>query len=292
MRDKRKFIIYGRSSSGKTAQIGVLAEHIYKTTGKKTRLYSGDRGGVRTIQPYIDLGIIEVEQMGEANPNLFLNNATKGRIRVAGKWVEGVRDTIGMYAFESMRAYAEGMMAWMAKESGAGRNIGGGSNIAFTISADGESMKVAGSNPAHYGVAQATITDEVWSSQKLPAQFILWTSSVSKDDDTTSSGKVLGPDVIGKALTAEVPRWFDLTFRMDVIPAQQGKPERHILYLGSHADVNAGNASALGNTRMALDAPPLTQLTVEPADLVKALSLIDGGHALATDVIRKRLNLK
>ncbi len=119
----------------------------------------------------------------------------------------------------------------------------------------------------------------------------MWTSSVSKDDDTTSLGKILGPDVIGKALTAETPRWFDLTLRMDVIPAQLGKPERHLMYLGSHTDVGAGNAAGLGNIRMPLAAPPLKETIIEPASIVKALEMIDGGSDAAVEVIKKRLGI-
>jgi hypothetical protein len=147
---------------------------------------------------------------------------------------------------------------------------------------------------AHFGVAQARMTEEVWESQKLPAQYVLWTSSVSKDDDTTAGGKVLGPDVIGKALTAEVPRWFNYTFRLDVVPAQNNMAERHLLYMGSHVDVGAGNAAGMGNIRRPLDAPPLEGVKnniIEPADLVKALTMLSGGQDAATAAIKKRLGL-
>ena len=212
-----------------------------------------------------------------------------------GKWVldKAKNDTIGFYAFESLRGIAEALMLDMARKAGQGINIGGGANIAFAVQGDGETLKISGSNMAHYGVAQSRMTDEVWESQKLPAQYIMWTSSVSKDEDGVSSGKVIGPDVIGKALTAEVPRWFHYSLRLDVLPAQQGKGERHLLYLGTHSDLGAGNAAALGNIRRPLDAPPLKELIIEPADIVKALQLIrDESNKAAMDVIKKRLEAK
>lgn len=289
----KTILIYGRTNSGKSAQIGQLAEYIYRTTGKKTRLATGDRGGLDTIKPYVNLGIIEPVEMGDSDPWVYVNSVCQGKVRDGGgKWVAGKNDNIGMFAFEGLRSFAEAFMSDMAKKAAQNINIGGGANISFTVSGEGESMKVSGGNVAHFGVAQSRITEEVWSSFKLPGDIVCWTSSVSKDEDTTAAGKVLGPDVIGKALTAEVPRWFNLTFRIDVIPAQQGKPERHILYLGNHVDVGAGGAAGLGNIRMPLDAVKLESNQIEPASIIKALELIDNGGKQAEEQIKKRLSLK
>jgi hypothetical protein len=290
---KKTVLLYGRTNAGKTAQIGLLAEHVYKTFKKKTRLYTADRGGTDTIQPYIDLGIIEAVEQKDTDPFIFLNASVRGKVRTPeGKWVVGKNDEIGLFAFESMRAMAESLMSKMAQDAGRGVNIGGGSNVAFNVEGDGERIKVSGSNMAHFGVAQARITEEVWESQKLDAPYILWTSSVSKDEDTNAGGKVLGPDVIGKALTTEVPRWFNYTFRIDVIPAQLGKPERHLLYLGNHVDVGAGNAAGLGNTRMPLDAGALASNVIEPANIVQALNLLEGGRDKSVSAIKARLGLR
>jgi len=286
-------LLYGRTNSGKSTQIGVLAEHVRKTIGKNTRLYTADKGGIDPILPYVDLGIIEPVEIGESDPWVFLNKAVRGYIRdTNGKWVldKKKNESIGFYAFESLRGIAEALMMDMARKASNGINIGGGSNIAFAVQGDGETLKISGSNMTHYGIAQARMTDEVWESQKLSADYILWTSSVSKDDDGVSSGKVLGPDVIGRALTAEVPRWFHYTARIDVLPAQGGKHERHIMYLGTHVDQGAGNAAGLGNIRRPLDAPHLKDITVEPANIVRFLQLVrDEGRAAAGEVIRKRL---
>lgn len=289
-------LLYGRTNSGKTAQIGVLAEHVFKTTGKRTRLVTADKGGLDPIMPHVDVGIMDLVAIEQSDPWIFLNKAVRGYTRDGnGKWVlDKARNAdIGCYAFESLRGIAEELMLSMARKAAEGINIGGGSNVSFQVMADGEVLKVSGSNMAHFGVAQARMTEEVWESQKLPCDYLIWTSSVSKDDDGVSSGKVLGPDVIGKALTAEVPRWFNYTFRIDVLPAAQGKPERHILYLGNHVDIGAGNAAGLGNIRRPLDAPALTQITIEPADLVKALTMVrDESRKSAAAAIKQRIDRK
>ena len=181
-------------------------------------------------------------------------------------------------------------MTFIAEKAAMGTNIGGSANISFSVSGDGESLKVGGSNMAHYNVVQTRITEEVWASQRLNADYILWTASLSKDDDSTSGSKVLGPQVVGKALTVEVPRWFGLTFRIDCLPAQQNKPERHILHLGNSVDTNAGNAVGLGNTRVPKDSIPLPT-SLEPASLVEAIKLIDTAHTQAFEVIKKRMGM-
>lgn len=281
-------LMYGRSRSGKTAQIGELAELVHKQTKKRTRLYSADRGGLKTIKPYIDLGIIEVVSQDDSDPWIFFNKAARGFVRDGGKWVKSTPENIGVYAFEGMTAFADSLMSSLAKKAGENVNIGGTANVSFVVQGDGETLKVSGNNMSHYNVVQMRVTEEVWESQKLPGLYVVWTASASKDDDQTSSGKILGPQVAGKALTGEVPRWFDLTFRIDGMPAQDGKSERHILFLGNSVDRNAGNAVGLGNTRTPLDAPELPS-QIEPASIAKALALIDDASAKAMDVIRKRM---
>jgi hypothetical protein len=134
---------------------------------------------------------------------------------------------------------------------------------------------------------------EMLESQKLDAEYVIWTAGVSKDDDEVNTTKVIGPEVIGKALTGALPMDFHYTIRMDVLPAASGKPARHLLYLGNNADVNAANASALGNIRRPLDAPALATTVIEPADIVKALNMVRNDAAkAATEVIKKRLGIK
>jgi hypothetical protein len=291
---KRTILLYGRTNSGKTYQIGEMALWVMETLGMKTRLYTADRGGTDTIAPQIDEGIIELVEMGESDPWIFLDKATRGCVRDAktGKWVAGDNTNIGIFAFESLRGLAECLMNSMAQKAAQNVNIGGGANISFTVQGDGETLKISGSNMAHFGVAQAQITEKVWQSQKLNAPYILWTSSVSKDEDPNASGKILGPDVIGKALTGEVPRWFNLTFRIDALPGQAGQPERHILYLGNNADINAGNAVGLGNVRLPAGAPKLERTVIEPASIVQALQMIDKAQGAAREALRERLKKK
>ena len=292
MARKRTVLLYGRTRSGKSTMLGELAEYVKKIEGKNTRIYTCDKGGVDPLQPYIDLGIIEVVEQKDTDIWLFLNKAVRGFVRdEKGKWIPGKNENIGIFAFESMTAFAESLMASMCKKAGENISIGGGANVSFSVGGEGEVLKVSGSNMAMYGICQARMTDEIWESQKLNASFIVWTASASKDEDQTAGGKVIGPALIGKALTAEIPRWFNLSFRIDALPAQQGKPERHIIYLGNSVDLASGNAVSLGNTRTPLDSPDLP-VSLEPASIVKALHLIDEAGKGAIEKIKARLAVK
>ena len=284
----RTICLYGESGSGKTTQIGSLAEHVYNETGKTTILYTCDQGGEESIQPYIDLDIITVIKMNDADPWVFLNRAMQGLTPVDGRWTPVDWSKVGMVAFESLQSMASRMMQNLSEKAARGVNIGGDGMVRFKASDGGESVDIGGSNRAHYGLVQNRIAYEVRRGFSLPTDYVMWTSSVTRDEDPNSNRRVVGPEVVGKALATEVPRWFNYTFRIEGQPAKGTVPGVHTLYLTNYLDKNAGNAVGLCNVRMPKDAPPLKQATVEPADLVKALEIARAGQQAAAEVIRKR----
>ena len=290
-------LLYGRTNSGKSTQIGVLAEDVFRRTGKRTRLYTADKGGVGPVAPYIDLGIIEVVEIGGSDPWIFLNKAATGHTRDAsGKWVlDKTRNSeIGFYAFESAHGIAKLLKLDIERKAALGINVGGDTASSFEVKDGTDTLKIGATKGYQkFSIPQDRIWQEMLESQKLPAEYVMWTAGLSKDDDEVSTNKVAGPDVIGRALTGVIGMDFNLVFRMDVLAAQGGKEERHILYLGNHQDMNSGNAVGLGNVRRPLDAKKLESLTVEPADLAKALRLVQTDATKeAKEVIRKRLGLK
>jgi len=282
--------MYGRTRSGKTTQIGELAKHLHKTTKLPTLLYTIDAGAIGPIQPLIDLGIIIAVEAGTTSPWLFLNKVARGMVRDgAGKWVAADLTKYAMVAVESFTGFGDRLMIDLAEKSAEGVNIGGQANVSFTISSDNETIKIGGSNMAHYNVTQTRLLDEFLRSQKLNIPYLLWTASASKEEDGNFGGKVIGPGGPGKALTSELPRHCDLCFRIDCTPARGNEKEKHIIYLGNSVDINAGNAVSLGNTRVPMGAE--LPATVEPASLVKVLELIEAEENKAKERIKKELGL-
>jgi len=166
--------------------------------------------------------------------------------RGSGSLEERRYRSVCLREYDGLRRRVDGGMAKKAAEN---VNIGGGANISFSVSGDGETLKVSGFNMAMYGVCQSRITEEVWESQKLPGMSSgrprcrrMMTSRPQVSARTCSRRK---------SLTHEVPRWFGLTFRLDALPAQSGKLERHILYLGNHLDT----AQECGGSREYTDTP-------------------------------------
>ena len=156
------------------------------------------------------------------------------------------------------------------------RSIGGDTNTSFDVTDGTEKLKVGTTKGFQkFSIPQSRVWEEIMESHRLDTDYVLWTAGLNKgEDDINTTAKIIGPDVLGNALTPQLPMDFHYTFRMDVIPGKGDSAPRHVLYLGTHQDINAGNATALGNIRRPLDAAPLKSYMIEPADIVQALKLV------------------
>lgn len=288
-------LLFGNTGAGKTAQIGELAEHYYMTQKLRTRLYTADKGGWITIDPYVKLGIIEVVPIF-GDTFVWINHAIKGDKwdPATQKWVPGLDPGIGMYAFEGMTSMADAMMTWMSDAASRGVNIGGSGSFSFMAgdTAPGsEKLKIGSNNMAHYSVAQQQIYDKSTQSQLLPGT-VLWTAGDKRGEDDAIGG-VVGPQVAGKALTSEVPRWFKYTFRI-VTEVQPMQAPKHVLHMVDHSDMNAKmGAKGMANARIPLSGSIGTPVPekIEPASLVQALLLLEKRQNSAIDEISKRTGI-
>jgi len=278
------------SGDGKSALVGEYAEFIYRTEQKKTRLYNADPGGWQTIKPYVDLGIIDlVDCLGYPYPWEWLDAISKGKVPTPdGKWVldEARNADIGCYAFEGFTGIADVLMQDLARKAGAGNNVGGQAPpVKFTE----RETKVAGNSPTHYGTVQTQLTMACQESFHLGEVDIIWTALARRANDNDTGSPILGPQIVGKALTSEVPRWFVYTFRVMGMPADAltKSPERHILFFNDHTDINTPGAKGLGNSRIPLGSTPIEP--IEPASLVLALETIQSKSREAEAAIRGRL---
>ena len=290
--DNLTILLYGSTGSGKTAQIGELAEYYYAKYKKRTRLYTADRGGYVTINPYIKYGIIDPIPMFGDNPFSWVDHAVKGDKLVDGKWVPGVDPDIALYAFEGFTSIADAMMGWMANASARGINIGGGGSFSFNAGEGADKMKIGSSNMAHYSVAQSQAFEKSVQSQNLPGT-ILWTAGDKRGEDDANGG-VIGPQISGKALTGEAPRWFKITARLitEIMPGQEPK---HVMLTDAHMEMQGkGMAKGISNSRVPLagaDVAPIPS-RIEPASLVQLLQLLESRQTAAEETIKRRLGLQ
>ncbi len=289
--DRPTILLFGPTGAGKTAQIGELAEWYYKENKLKTVLFAADPGGTDTVEPYIKLGIIRPVYMNSAdNPWIWIKHAVRGEAMVNGKVVDMKSNDVGLYAFEGMTSMADALMAWMREAASKGVNIGGAGSFSFTVGTGAEAIKVGSNNMAHYSVAQAKVFEAATLSQHLPGA-VLWTAGDSRGEDD-SNGTVVGPQIVGKAMTGEAPRWFKYTFRIGVELVPNAAP-KHILYTDAHMEMAAKGAKAIANARIPLSGAAKVDipLKIEPASIVKVLDLIIKRSHAAEDEIRKRLGL-
>jgi hypothetical protein len=302
--DNLTILLFGPTGSGKTAQIGELAEYLYATKKLRTRLYTADRGGWDTIKPYTTIEVAKGKTLIEPipmfdNPFIWIDHAVKGDKWITsadgklGKWVPGVDPDIGMYAYEGMTSMADTEMTWMADAGAEGVNIGGGGAFNFKVqnAAKTEQMKIGSNNMAHYGVAQQQVYDKSTQSMYLPG-IVLWTAGDRRGEDDANGG-VVGPQVAGKALTGEVPRWFKYTFRIGV-EVMPGAPAKHILYTDRHVETQSkGLAQGISNSRVPLSGGTKVAIPsrIEPASLVQVMKLLEQRQLAAADEIKLRLGL-
>ncbi len=215
-------LLYGESGSTKTSQIASLAKWIKLRTGKRTRLYTSEPGGVGTIQHYIDAGIIDVWDISN-RPNAFetLDFAARGYWPDStGKLVAPTDETwkeFGLFAHDSMSGNGE-MLLEELRVKGAANEIVGAEKAPQQFTSG--TLRVAGSNQTHYGIVQGRVRKAINDSQRLPVH-VLWTARELKVDVTDElTGKVkevYGPLLAGQAMTASIPAWFGNCIHLNVI---------------------------------------------------------------------------
>ena len=150
--------------------------------------------------------------------------------------------------------------------------------------------KVGGNNQAHYGVVQGRLASAIGMSERLPVGFVVWTAMARRGQDPDNLSTILGPQAVGKAMTADLPRLFRYCMRLMVVPGNPllKKAEEHRLYLKDHLDMTAAGARGMGNDRTPLDATALPEYIV-PADVVKALAMIEAAKKEAVGKLKARL---
>lgn len=283
-RGGKTICLFGDSGDGKSTLSAELAEHMFlfgrNAAGKplRARLYTSDEGGIDVYRPHIEMGIVEtVNLFLLPEPWTWLQAIRQGQVLdKTGKWVPGQNDDIGLWIFESMTSMADSLRVALG---------GGDTNLGLKPNQGGD----RDAHGRNYGLAQDRIGEVIKRSFQLPGTKI-WTARARRGDDADTQATILGPQVVGKALTSEIPAWFNFTFRVMGIPGDEltKQEERHRLYLSDYVDQISRGAKGLGNNRKPLDGGKLPPY-IEPASLVQALALIDQASSTATNVLRDRM---
>lgn len=272
--------LYGDSGSGKTTQGGELAKRVKRQRGLDTILYTSDLGGYDSIGSLVRLGVVRPVELNPEvdDPWIWIDAAASG---------VGIDDQIGLAIFDSGTSMSEALLAACHKAT---FQIGQQKTQRFAVTqGDDKKLNVSINNEAHYGVVQGFMLDAIWKSTWLTRKGIdvLWTFAVHRGEGQDRS-PILGPKLAGKALTAAVPKWYKYFWRIEGV-AQEGEAPLHRLYLSAQSEL-AGMGQAISNSRFPLGVDPLPAY-LEPADIGRALDLIEEGQAAADAANREALGL-
>lgn len=223
--------VYGAPGTGKSESCARVAEHLYRTTGQKTRIVIGD-GSALTYEHLVEMGVAElVDYSSHPWPQDTLFNLSEGQ------WPDPTSPTgwrmtppevmagIGLYIFEGLSVAASYVMSHvrggLADRGARGEKIGQDSPIRIVEGeidpktgklVEGPGTSFGGNSPAHFGHAQRILKETVQRSKKLPCH-VLWTAHETTNNPELDLNKELlvGPEVVGKALTGSIQLMFNNT---------------------------------------------------------------------------------
>lgn len=234
-------LFYGQPASGKSEAIRELIEYVLKQhPGKKARVIVGD-GSLATYDHLIEQGKVEaVEFSNRKYPIDVVQRLTEGWFPLdgdpQGKLVEPNKqptfNDCAFWAIEGASVMAQYVMSniegGLADLAGKGHKLGQDSPFQIPqgeVDAKGnftdkeQGRNFGGNPPSHYGIGQRHITDAVQRSKGL-GPYVVWTAHEATNDPEKSQlikEILVGPEVCGKALTANFQRIFGNTLHFQTV---------------------------------------------------------------------------
>lgn len=274
-------LLYGDTQTGKTYQVGELAEHIGLYQHKRTVVFQADLGGIAPIKPQISQGLVEIIRPHGGDAHVWIARAVQGERWNGKEWVSALTDDVGLVVHEGVTAYCALMMMDLAQRQARGLGVGGEKTFILHYMVEETVINLSNNNQVHYMLAQRELQDLLYRRQvRVPT---LWTALVRRDDEGEAASKkaVIGPMATGSALTAILPSLFDLAFRIDAEPNVGGAPT-HKLYLNVHKDPNAAGTKAFAGSRLPRrGASVKVPSVISPASVVEALLAIQARNDAA-----------
>lgn len=233
----KTILIYGETQTGKTSLIGAIAREHYLRTGKITRLILCDEGGPSAIQPEIDEGIIQVADMaGDLLPQSNLMWLARGHwIGEDGKIDQRKQNLegVGIIALDSLSAAAALVMSYFIQN-----NV----KISQEIVAlrEEQNLKFGQAAQSHYGAVHGLILQLTTTMGSLPVDRVIYTALESKAEDNIDKSIILGPMIIGKALTGVIPSRMNRILHLEIVPSVDNKTRSYRIYFMPHNDRTLG----------------------------------------------------
>ena len=261
--------LYGLSGSGKTSQSGEYAKRVKRLTGKRTKYFNPDFGGHDSIDPLVRRGIVEPHYLNPGdNPFEWLNAAVS----------DDPGDDIGLVVYDSGLSITEAMLGNVAALDAQGLKIGAKAAAPARITSN---IILGANNETHYGLIHTFFLDSLHKSTWLARKYgvdIIWTFGEHRGEDTNTNS-IIGPKIIGKALTGILPKEVQYMLRLVERPVE-GEASRHVLMTQAQPELG-GVGMCFANARYPLDADTPLPALIEPASLNTFFDIIEQGQAEA-----------
>lgn len=221
-------LFYGSTGSFKTAQVVFLAKHVYERTGKTTRLISCDGGGWKPVEDegLITAGIVEAWNVSAIeSPRSVLRKLSQGfwpkvvetgsdrrlvlQAPSADTWKK-----VGCIAVEGLTSIANVIMRDALNKQ---LKVAGDdpqaqfSEKVTTVGIDGKELtqdeKYSFASRGNYNDAQRAVYDIVTNFRSLPVKYVYITALEAKGEEEDTRKTIVGPAVIGKAVTSQIGSW-------------------------------------------------------------------------------------
>lgn len=283
-------MVYAMTGEGKTGQIGEMALSVMEETGKKTLLHTMDHGGYETIKHLVDEDVIDVvSHLGRPYPWEWQDLIARGMIpseATAGEWIPLDPEKYGMVAFDGASGMADILMQDLSGKAEIGRNPTGQKP---SINFQEGSVRIANNSPDHFGLVQNEVMKQMQTSFLIPVPYLMWTALARLAEQEQAASSIVGPQLAGKAQTANVPQIFNYTFRVASIPGNSGMgtAASSRIYLHPYTDGVASGSVGLVNPR-----GPVGETLpdfIEPASVSGAMTLIREARESAKVKLRLRL---
>lgn len=244
----KSMLIYGETQSGKTSLLGTLARAHHARTGKITRLIMTDEGGTSAIDPEIQDGIIQVVSLvADDKPQSNLMWLAKGHFLNATGVIDQSKpnlDNVGIVALDSLSSAAALVMNWFVQS---------GLKVGQDVVALRTEQNLNFGNPAmaHYGAVHQFILQLTTALNGLPVEKVIYTALESKGVDSTDGQIILGPAIVGKALTGVIPSRMNRILHLEIVPNADKSDRSYRIYFQPHVDKTLGRVWP-ANLRMPL----------------------------------------
>ncbi len=237
----KTLLIYGATQSGKTSLLGTLARAIYQRTGKTTRLILCDEGGPSAVQPEVEEGIIQVVDMvGDPMPQSNLMWLARGcwpgvywpsKDGVLPKVEGGVPglDNVGLVALDSISSAALLVLNFL---------INSGIKISQDVVGlrEEQGLKFGNAAPSHYGAVHGFMLQLMTAMSSLPVDKVVYTALEAKAEDNIDKTTVLGPLLVGKAMTGVIPSRMNRILHLEQAASADRKSISFRIYYKQHLD--------------------------------------------------------